>query len=114
MVGKKQPVTCVETGKVYSGQRECSRDLCVTVTAVNHVLMGRCEKVRGFTIRLATGDEIFEWQKSQPKRLDREGWKALALELGEGLRDAMRYNLDEDPGLKKMLGETLDRLEGVI
>ena len=111
-VGKKLPVICIDTGKVYASQRSAARDLGVTVTAVNHVITGRSIMVRGQKFRYANGDEIYEWNLSQPKRLDREEWKALAIELGKTLGHYM--NLLESSDCEELAKTTLSKLDGVI
>jgi hypothetical protein len=117
-VGKKQPVICVDTGEVFASQRAAARSLGVTVTAINHVIAGRSTLVRGKGFRYANGDEIHEWQKSQPKRLDREEWRAIALELGKTLVTAFAspevLTSDERSSLDTLILSSLEKLEGVV
>ena len=111
-VGKKQPVICLDTGKVYASQRSAARDLGVTVTAINHVIVGRSIMVRGMKFRYATGDEIYEWNLSQPKCLDREEWKDLALELRERIQ--WMHDAGDGDDVKAIAHDAMKLLEGVI
>ena len=102
---------CIDTGKVFASQRAAARSLGVTVTAINHVITGRSIMVRGLKFRYATGNEIYEWNLSQPKRLDREEWKALALELGAVLESFSAYLSSED---SEVVDGYVKKLGGVI